>query len=242
MKPRAHSGFTLVELVVVMAIFGVLSVMAYGGLNSVLKSRQQVEQHMERTAQFQRVYRYLRDDLQQVRNRPARDSFGDAQPPLRGDRDQRVEFTRAGWRNPLLLPRPGLERVSYRVADKQLQRESWRVLDQAQDSKLVSLPLLEGVDGMRLRYLSANREWTEQWPPLSSTGQSQTTSTAPRALEITLETADWGEVVFLFRFGMDELPTGLVLGGTPPADGTPQGGSSTPPPASPPTSDGTVVP
>lgn len=226
MNARTHAGFTLLELVVVIAIFGVMSVMAYGGLNSVLKSRQQVEQHMARTAQFQRTYRLLRDDLQQVRNRPARDSFGDAQPPLRGDREQRFEFTRAGWRNPLLLPRPGLERVSYRVNDKQLLRESWRVLDQAQDSKLVSLALLDRVDDLRVRYLASSREWSEQWPPLSSTGQAQTTSTAPLAVEITLETPDWGPVVFLFRLGMDVLPAGLALGGVPSgSDGTAAGAS-----------------
>lgn len=201
----AFSGFTLLELIVVIAIFGVMSLMAYGGLNSVLKSRQRIEQSMERTAQLQRTYQRLRNDLQQVRDRPVRDNFGDIQPPLRGDRDTRVEFTRAGWRNPLLQPRAGLERVSYRLVDKQLRRESWRVLDQAQDSQLVSLPLLDQVDEMHLRYLGANREWSEIWPPLSNTGATQAQAPAPLAVEITLDTRDWGELIYLFRLGIDPV-------------------------------------
>lgn len=200
MKTR---GFTLLELIVVIAIFGVLSLMAYGGLNSVLKSRAKIEQFLERTAQFQKTYQHLRNDLQQVRNRPARDNYGDAQPPLRGDRDARVEFTRAGWRNPLQQPRASLERVSYRLVERQLRRESWRVLDQSQDSKLVSLTLLEDVDELRLRYLASSREWSEIWPPLSNTGQVQLTTPAPLAVEITLQTKDWGETKFLFRLGLD---------------------------------------
>lgn len=221
---KTARGFTLIELVVVIALFGVVSLMAYGGLNSVLKSRERVEQHMDRTAEFQRAYRRLRDDLQQVRNRPSRDIYGDAQPALRGDRDTRLEFTRAGWRNPLLLPRPALERVSYRLVEKQLRRESWRVLDQAQDSKVVSLTLLDRVDELRLRYLGQGADWSEIWPPPSSTGQLQTTGPAPRAVEVTLRTPDWGEVVFLFRLGMDPAPAGFVAGsGAPP----PASGSST---------------
>lgn len=242
-------GFTLLELIVVIAIFGVLSLMAYGGLNSVLKSRARIEQHLDRTAQFQKAYQRLRNDFQQLRNRPVRDSYGDIQPPLRGDRDTRVEFTRAGWRNPQQAPRPSLERVSYRLVEHELRRESWRELDQAQDSKLVSLTLLDGIDEMRLRYLDKSREWIDSWPPLSSTGGTQASATAapPLAIEITLKTRDWGDIKFLFRAGLDPLPTGFVAGaqasgtgtqGTTPAAGnnlntpgstTPASGSSSTP-------------
>lgn len=208
---RTH-GFTLLELIVVIAIFGVFSLMAYGGLNSVLKTRQQVEQSLERTAQFQKAYQRLRNDFQQVRNRTARDGFGDTQPPLRGGRDGRIEFTRGGWRNPLQLPRPGLERVSYRLAEKKLLRESWRVLDQAQDSKVVALTLLEHVEDLRLRYLGVNRVWSEVWPAENLTGQTQAASSAPLAVELSLQTKDWGEVKFLFRLGMDTPPSGYRPG------------------------------
>lgn len=211
----APRGFTLIELLVVLVIFSLISVMAYGGLSSVLKTRAQVEQALARTAQLQKTYQRLREDLQLLRLRPIRDTYGTQRATLIGNREPRLEFTRGGWRNPLLSPRPGLERVSYRLDDKEktLLRESYRVLDQAQDSQPVSAVLLDEVKSLRLRYLNSSREWVEEWPPATATGAAANASAAPPlAVEITLETEKEGELTYLFRLGLEPLPAGFVPG------------------------------
>ena len=142
------TGFTLLELVVVMAIFAVLSVMAYGGLANILTARTQVAQSLERTAALQKGYLRLRNDFQQLRARPARDNYGTPQPALQADRGV-VEFTRGGWRNPLALPRSALERVAYRLEDGRLLRSSWRVLDRATNSEPVEVAVLDQVEDVR---------------------------------------------------------------------------------------------
>lgn len=234
---RAH-GFTLLELIVVIAIFGVMAAMAYGGLNSVLQTRVRVEQSLARTAEYQRAWMRLRNDFQQVRNRPVRDSYGDLQPAFRGSIDGRLDFTRGGWPNPLLQPRPGLERVfyAYNDKDKTLVRSSFRVLDQAQDSKPVETPLLDHVVDIRWRYYSSSREWQTNWPPASTgttvgaTSASAAAQAPPLAVELTLHTEDLGELRFLFRLGLDPLPKGLTTGYVDPnAQAAPQ--TKTPAPA-----------
>src|SRR3546814_9545885 len=85
----------------------------------------------------------MRDDFQQVRNRPIRDNYGDVQPGLLGADDAAVEFTRGGWRNPLSQPRSTLERVGYQLKDNALHRSSWRILDRAQDTAAVDVVLLQ---------------------------------------------------------------------------------------------------
>jgi general secretion pathway protein J len=60
-------GFTLIELLVVMVIFSLISLMAYGGLSSVMKTRVAVEASLDRTAQLQKTYQRLREDFQLVR-------------------------------------------------------------------------------------------------------------------------------------------------------------------------------
>lgn len=199
-------GFTLMELMVVIGLFSVMSVMAYGGLNSVLTTRVRIEESLERTAAYQKVYLRLRGDFQQVQRRGIRDGFGERQPALKADRFGNLEATRGGWRNPLGLPRSGLERVLYRFNEKTLLRDSWRALDRAQDSVPVSAVLLDRVDEIEWRFMDRSRQWQNQWPPES---ESQTDAPPPLAVELTLQTQDWGELRFVFATGAGARTDGV---------------------------------
>lgn len=195
---RLAGGFTLLELIVVLAIFAVLSVMAYGGLASVLTARAQVAQALERTAALQKGYLRLRNDFQQLRARPARDSYGESQPALVLQPDDSVEFTRSGWRNPLAQPRSALERVAYRLDEERLLRVSWRVLDRAQDSEPAELVVLDRVEEARWRFLDAKLEWQDRWPTQAATVAGAADPGPPQAVELTLQLKDLGEVRYLF--------------------------------------------
>ncbi|MGH8442214.1 MAG: type II secretion system minor pseudopilin GspJ [Nevskiaceae bacterium] len=195
--PGCGRGFTLIELLVVLMIFSVLSVLAYGGLNSVLTARERVQQSLERTAAMQKAYLRLRNDLQQLRARPARDGYGDPQAALVVLPDGAVEFTRSGWRNPLGQPRSSLERVAYRLDDEQrLLRASWRALDRAQDAQVSEVVVLDQVEEIRWRFLEGE-EWRDTWPIRAAAG-SPALDAVPRAVELVLTLKDAGEVRLLF--------------------------------------------
>lgn len=216
MKPardRAFNrGFTLLEVILVVLIFGIMSTMAYGGLNSVLKTRTAVEASMKRTADLQKTYLRMRTDFQNLALRSARDNFGDSQPALIGGREQIVELTRGGWRNPLYLKRSSMERVVYRLTEKKLERAGYRVLDRAQDSEPVRVTLIDRVDELRWRYLDKDREWIDQWPPLQVDDASKGSAPPPLAIEVTLVTQDLGSLRFVFRPGGAAVPVELGQG------------------------------
>jgi general secretion pathway protein J len=238
-RARSH-GFTLIEVILVVLIFSIMAAMAYGGLNSVLKTRVAIEASMKRTADLQKAYMRMRSDFQNFVPRPIRDNFGDVQPSIRGAREQVVELTRGGWRNPLFLPRSSMERVTYALDGDKLQRASYRVLDRAQDSEPVRTVLLDKVKELRLRYMDKEREWVDQWPqqdlqqqsqPAADGSQTQRDTPPPLAIEITLVTADLGELRFLFKPGAEPPPAsfGTVV---PPAPG-PDANPPPPEPATP---------
>jgi general secretion pathway protein J len=78
MKRRiAIGGFTLLELLVALAIFAVLATMAYAALNSVLTARKQVEAKSARLSALQTALMIMERDVEQAVPRGIRDEFGD---------------------------------------------------------------------------------------------------------------------------------------------------------------------
>ncbi|WP_455216988.1 type II secretion system minor pseudopilin GspJ [Kaarinaea lacus] len=203
MRSAKQFGFTLLELIVTLAIFSLLSVLAYGSLDAVLKGKQATEEHATRLAQLQRTFMWLERDIEQTVNRPIRDEYGDSQLSITGAEVGRyqLELTRAGWRNPAGRARSNLQRVAYSVRDEKLVRAYWNILDRAQDSQPLETELLDGVMRLELRFLSLQsnneQEWSDSWPSYAQ--GAQPTGEPPQAVEVTVETEAEGRITRLFR-------------------------------------------
>ena len=73
MRGRLRSGFTLIEVLVALAVFGILSIMAYMALGQTLSNADLLGERMQRLEAIQRTIRYLDSDLMQAPcSRPAR--------------------------------------------------------------------------------------------------------------------------------------------------------------------------
>ncbi len=203
MKPLSRQnrgGFTLLELLVAVAIFAVLSAMAYGGLRNVIDNSQQTETAMQRLQQVQLAILKISRDLTQLSARSIRDEYGNFRNSIltvQGD-DIFIEFTRGGRRNPAELLRSHLQRVAYKIEENTLSRLHWPHLDRTQEMLPYESVLLEGVESASVRFLDNNNEWHDEWPPLSATGQTDGNTTVLSAIEFTVVLQDWGELVRLF--------------------------------------------
>jgi general secretion pathway protein J len=193
---RVHAGFTLIELLVALMIFAILAVMAYGGLDLVLKARDRAEVEAERIADLQMALTLMERDIEQAINRPVRDDFGDPETAMRGT-SSAIMFTRAGWRNPAGLPRSEMQRVGYALDGHDLRRVSYGTLDRAQGTDPHDTTVLGEVEEFDVRYMAQTGEWVPYWPLAATSGQ--TAVALPRAVEITLDTKQWGKITRLFR-------------------------------------------
>ena len=194
----ACSGFTLLELLVALAIFGLLATMSYSGLRVILEQQSGTAVEAERLAELQKIYMLMQRDIEQAVDRPVRDEYGDEQPALVGA--DTLQLTRGGWSNPAARTRSSLQRVGYVFEDDQLVRYAWAVLDRAQDSEPLRQPLTASIEQLQLRYLAANDEWRSEWPDtIQSADPAAPAQALPRAVEVTLEHAHYGQLVWLFR-------------------------------------------
>ena len=191
-----QKAFTLIEVLVALAIFGILSALAYGALSQTLLSAEMLNERMDRLQAIQKTMRHLSQDFIQLAPRPVRLELGDSiGPALQSDlrSEYAVELTRGGWSNPVALPRGTLQRAAYRLEEDELVRYYWTVLDRTLSNEPIAVTILDGVEGLKLSYLLDNGDSIEQWPPPTAPGPLGLRQ-RPRAVEIILTLQDAGEI------------------------------------------------
>lgn len=156
------AGFTLVELLVAIAIFAVLSALGWKVFDYLLKVKERNAIHEQNLNQLQQAYQQiLRDSVQIV---PVTANMaGQRQPAFKLD-NQSLNFSKAGVTDPLQQGLSPFERIEYqyRADEKKLYRLKYRNLNVADRSQPLSSVLLDDVDQFQLTVLNPNE--TAQWP------------------------------------------------------------------------------
>ena len=185
MSPYKSSGFTLIELLVAMAIFSLMTVVAYAGIAAVMQNDQSALAHETDLKKIQRTMVFIEKDLRQLITRTRNDGYSDLHPPLRADGGGSVliDFSKAGNSNPTDLTRSSLQRIQYTLDEEKLQRSSWNLIDHS-DAEPIKMTLMEGVLEAKVSFYSLEGETLEAWskPEL------------PVGVEVTLTTERWGTI------------------------------------------------
>ena len=152
---REPRGFTLIEVLIAMAITAFVSVLSYQALSTALTGIESVRAESERLHEINRAFNVLSRDIRQMTNRPVRDEFGQLASAVLGGplaRDP-LRLTRAGWHNSTGAPRSTLQRVAYRLEDDRLLRLSYPVLDRTTAIEHTETVLVDRVEGFEVRFL-----------------------------------------------------------------------------------------
>lgn len=198
-----QGGFTLLEVIIAIAIFAAMYLFAQFSFTQALDNRAMLTEHAQLKEERQRLLLILSQDIEQLIARPVRDGFGDLQPALMGD-EEHLTFTRLGWSNVLdLRQRSQMQRVSYAFEEEHLVRYHWPYLDQTVDMEPVRTVVADKVEEVRWRYLmrGANNkwEWQELWPPLSMENLPPLQQPLPQSIELTLTFTEGEELHRFFR-------------------------------------------
>jgi general secretion pathway protein J len=198
-------GFTLLEVLVAIAVFAVFSTLAYGSLSRLLDSRDRIETERALWRELALAITQIEDDLGAARPRKVRDLYGNFTPATAAfvgqPSDTRVlgnpamEFTRGGVFVLGDSARPDLVRVGYRLREGNLQRITWPALDLPTRSEPQFTTLLENVTELRVRFYAPAGGWVDVWPP---TGQL---NAIPKAVEMNLTIDGRGSFQRILRVG-----------------------------------------
>ncbi|MFJ2322360.1 MULTISPECIES: prepilin-type N-terminal cleavage/methylation domain-containing protein [unclassified Pseudomonas] len=133
-------GFTLLELVIAMAIFALLGLASWRLFDSVVRVQHATASHERGFRSLQRAVAVIERDLLHITEQPIVLSAG------------QLSVQRSNWRNPLDQPRSERQELTYRLLDSVLWRES-----RAEGSLTVQRQkLLEEVVDLRWRLLGGS--------------------------------------------------------------------------------------
>ena len=191
---RAQHGFTLIEILVAVAIFGLISIAAYTVLDSGMRSQRESEERLSHLSELQRLFFSLSQDVAFLTQRRSRNDLGDEEPIMFGESDISGEsfvlaFNRANWRNPAGFPRSHLQHVEYRFEEENIYRRHRVYLDMAPNSPEVDRRLASQIESVRIEFKSPDGQWSDGW------GQfSEMRTKLPRAMRIQVTSKVLGEV------------------------------------------------
>lgn len=212
-RPHRLRGFTLIELVVALAITAIMFAIGYVELDQAMRSRREVDEQSARLIAIQQAVRTIEQDFELLEPRPVRNLIGDGYvaalttTPLAASGELQassadapvpvVSFTRAGWTNPVGVQRSELQRVTYALQNGALIRQYYPVLDATPQDPIISRTLLNHVTGFSLRFMDAGHNWQTQWPATAIPGTNPEVllRSRPVAVELTLQLDDWGLIV-----------------------------------------------
>lgn len=160
-----QSGFTLLELVIALAIFALLGLAGARLFDTVIRAQQSTASHEQDLRHLQRVIGVIERDALQLAS-----SVIVLSPTT-------LQLLRSNWRNPQDLPRSERQQVIYRLDGQVLWRES----RSPESSKVERQKLLEEVRGLRWRLFDRDLGWSSAWPVGKGAAQ-----TPPQALEVVL--------------------------------------------------------
>jgi general secretion pathway protein J len=158
-----QSGFTLVELIIALFIFGMLAAAGVGLLTYSTQAQAVTAQRLEGIAAERRLTAILTNDLAQAVARVSRDLTGTPEPAFRGGQGPvLLRYVRAGLSNTGEASRSGLQRVEWRIEKGQLSRTARSLVDGAADAN--AIVMADNVERVALRFRNEGT-WQSDWVP-----------------------------------------------------------------------------
>lgn len=189
-------GFTLVEVLIALAIFALLTAGALGVLRSALSARDAAGERLARSAEVARLHAALAADLGQTVARRTRGREGEeraiAFQLAAPTGEVFLTLVRAGWENPDAAPRPSLQYVEYRWREGRIERVVASRLDggELQEPQVIA----RGVESLSVRAFGENA-WRAEW-------RARPGEPLPGAVEVAVELQGLGRVaMFLMVTG-----------------------------------------
>jgi general secretion pathway protein J len=190
----AENGFTLIEMLISLVIFGMITAAGVTLLTLTVRTQETSDRLLESLSAVRRTGALLNADLAQAAPRIHRNADGQPVAAFLGGNGGEallMAFVRRGWEDETTF-RSSLQRVEYRLRDGRLER--WRYDAVDGEGRALAMPLITGVRRVQLRYRDRDGSWRDRWDPTDL-------SRLPVAVELVSDSEGRGQLRQLFLVG-----------------------------------------
>lgn len=160
---KRQRGFTLLELMVAMAIFAMLAVAGWQVFDGVNRARERAQRHADNLAVLQYAYLQIQQDMAQIipYQAPNTQDTGTASSDINGNTNnnaqdntpepfmsldgEHISFVRFADPDPRYQSSTSIQRIEYIFAEERLIRRQYTSLEGGRDSVSLDSVLLDGV-------------------------------------------------------------------------------------------------
>ena len=198
-----QAAFTLIELVIALTIFAILSLISYRTLGSVFQTREQLNAETTKWRDLALFFARVENDFGALVPRSIRTANNLNAAPFCltpyavGADDAQLSFTRLGFidaNGTAAAP----QRIGYRSTEAggKVELLLWAGLDQAPRAAPKAYTALANIRAAKWRVQDRAGNWRDDWPaaPDSCNAYSATSAIYPLSLELTVTLAS-GEIV-----------------------------------------------
>ena len=186
---QVQQGFTLLEVLIAIAIFSMISLSSFTIFDTVLKSDESSKIRTERMNELQRGFLLIERDLLQIARRSIRlngeaplEDFLYTDSNSFSSSESTLAFVRNGWTNPgLLLPRSSMQSVAYQLNEETFERLHFNFVDAVQGQEPKVRPLITDVETLSFEFFY-NKKWQKKIKD----------KRLPQAIAVELTTKDYG--------------------------------------------------